>query len=218
MYMTRMELDLTRRETLLALAAPGKLHGAIESGFAGERRRRLWRVDELNGRSYVLIVSEDVPNLTAAAAQFGPADALWQTRNYDPFLRAIAPGSVWHFRLSANPTVSVPGQKGERGRVCAHVTAQQQKKWLLDRAQKHGFALREEDFEVVRRKVVTFNKGESRRRVTLGTCVFEGRLKVTDADLLRQALTQGIGRGKAYGLGLLTLAADRRMRQGGEHE
>ena len=34
---------------------------------------------------------------------------------------------------------------------------------------------------------------------------FEGLLRVTDAALFREALTRGIGRGKAYGLGLLTL-------------
>lgn len=41
MYLSRVELDLTRRSTMAALAAPQKLHGAVESAFAGERRRRL---------------------------------------------------------------------------------------------------------------------------------------------------------------------------------
>ncbi len=36
--------------------------------------------------------------------------------------------------------------------------------------------------------------------------VYEGLLKVTDIDLLRQALRQGIGPAKAYGFGLLSLA------------
>ena len=34
---------------------------------------------------------------------------------------------------------------------------------------------------------------------------YEGMLTVTDAELFRQALTQGIGREKAYGMGLLTI-------------
>ena len=38
MYLSRVELDLTRRSTMAALAAPQKLHGAVESAFAGERR------------------------------------------------------------------------------------------------------------------------------------------------------------------------------------
>ena len=35
---------------------------------------------------------------------------------------------------------------------------------------------------------------------------FTGTLRVTDAAKLRTALTQGIGRARGYGCGLLTLA------------
>ena len=52
MYLSRVELDPTRRSTMAALAAPQKLHGAVESAFAGERRRRLWRLDRLGERLY----------------------------------------------------------------------------------------------------------------------------------------------------------------------
>ena len=61
MYLSRVELDLTRRSTMEALAAPQKLHGAVESAFAGERRRRLWRLDRLGERLYLLLLSEDAP-------------------------------------------------------------------------------------------------------------------------------------------------------------
>ncbi|SME92197.1 type I-E CRISPR-associated protein Cas6/Cse3/CasE [Streptomyces sp. Amel2xC10] len=42
--------------------------------------------------------------------------------------------------------------------------------------------------------------------VTVVSVTFDGRLEVTDPDALRRTLTQGIGRAKAYGCGLLTLA------------
>ena len=38
---------------------------------------------------------------------------------------------------------------------------------------------------------------------------YEGSLTVTDADLFRKALTEGIGREKAFGMGLLTIAGIR---------
>ena len=56
----------------------------------------------------------------------------------------------------------------------------------------------------VERGIAEFKRGE--RRVTLGVATFEGVLEVTDPDALRRALTHGIGRGKAYGCGLMTLA------------
>lgn len=48
--------------------------------------------------------------------------------------------------------------------------------------------------------------GHRDKPVTVVTVTFEGRLEVTDPDALRRALTQGIGRARAYGCGLLTLA------------
>jgi CRISPR system Cascade subunit CasE len=42
--------------------------------------------------------------------------------------------------------------------------------------------------------------------VELGVAVFEGALTVTDAGRFVAALSQGIGRAKAYGCGLLTVA------------
>lgn len=38
------------------------------------------------------------------------------------------------------------------------------------------------------------------------TVTFDGRLEVTDPAALRRTLTQGIGKAKAYGCGLITLA------------
>ncbi|MEV5086000.1 type I-E CRISPR-associated protein Cas6/Cse3/CasE, partial [Streptomyces sp. NPDC056159] len=49
-------------------------------------------------------------------------------------------------------------------------------------------------------------QGGRRAPVSLVTVTFDGRLEVTDPQLLRRALTQGIGKAKAYGCGLLTLA------------
>lgn len=44
------------------------------------------------------------------------------------------------------------------------------------------------------------------RKLTFGTALFEGELEVTDPDLLRKGLETGIGPGKAFGCGLLSLA------------
>ncbi|ANS62344.1 hypothetical protein SLINC_0120 [Streptomyces lincolnensis] len=38
---------------------------------------------------------------------------------------------------------------------------------------------------------------------------FDGSATITDSDLLRQKITDGIGRGKAYGCGLLSIAPAR---------
>ena len=100
MYLTKMELDTGKRETRKALISPNLLHGAIESSFPGERERRLWRIDEYQGHYYLLLLSSQVPDLTAAARQFGldgngPA---WRTKSYDPLLARIRNHSIWQYQ------------------------------------------------------------------------------------------------------------------------
>lgn len=210
MYLTRMQLDPTRRSTMRALAEPKLFHGAIECSFPGERRRNLWRIDFLNGAPYLMLVSEEKPDLTAAAAQFGFPEAAeaWETRDYTPLLNRIQPGSCWHFRLTANPTRHAPGHAatGQRGKVMPHVTPEHQQHWLLEKAPQHGFSLTEGEFLAVEKQWYQFRKPQDGNRpVSLLSVTFEGMLTVTDADLFRRTLTEGIGRGKTYGMGMLTV-------------
>ena len=166
---------------------------------------RHWRLDRLGERLYLLLLSEDVPELSGVVEQFGTGAAA-ETRSYDPLLQRVEPGSCWQFRLTANPTKSCkdPQNPAARGTVAAHCTTQYQKQWLLERAAKHGFALREEGFTVTRVQWQHFAK-HGTRPVTLLAVTYEGILQVTDAEQFRALLCQGMGRGKAYGLGLMTV-------------
>lgn len=210
MVLSRVELDLTRRETMKALASPQRFHGAVEQAFPGERRRRLWRLDRLGGVLYLLILSEDAPDLRGIVQQFGPLTGVdtARTRDYAPLLERVTNGSTWRFRLTANPTKSClsPDTAGKRGTVRAHCTVEHQKQWLMERAQKHGFELQEDAFTVTSQQWLQFTKGGTKgKKVTLLSVTFEGVLQVCDAELFRKTLAEGIGRGKAYGQGLLTV-------------
>lgn len=204
MVLSRLELDVTRRETMIALGAPSLFHGAIESAFPGERMRRLWRVDELNGKKYLLVLSEEAPDLSHAAAQFSAEGINAETRDYDPLLRRCVTGTRWRFKLTVNPTYSIPSRDG-RGRVCAHTTTEHQRMWLMKQSEKHGFSLEEDAFDVTGIKWYSFGKGSSHRRISMLSVTYEGILTITDENLFRQMMTEGIGRGKAYGTGLMTL-------------
>lgn len=209
MYMSRVALDLGNRNTMQALASPNLFHGAIERGFTGERHRRLWRIDRLGDNCYLLLVSQDKPEMQHIAVQFGFPDRAdsSQSKDYAPLLDRLAEGQRWQFRLKANPTHSNAKDADEgasRGRLYAHVTQEQQKQWLLARQKSHGFDLKLEDFDVVHTQWLHFRKGGS-QMVTVRTATFEGVLTVRDAELLRKSLAEGIGRAKAYGCGLLTI-------------
>jgi CRISPR system Cascade subunit CasE len=76
----------------------------------------------------------------------------------------------------------------------------------MEKGEKCGFSVKDDDFFVMESCWQRFYKGAQRKKpVTLLAVTYEGILKVTDAEKFRQTLTDGIGRGKAFGMGMLTV-------------
>lgn len=205
MVLSRIKLDTKNRTTMLALANPQKFHGAIESAFSGERKRNLWRIDSLGGNTYLLILSESQPDRMDSLEQYCAVGDVCETKVYDTLLDRITAGSRWRFRLTANPTISKKSTSDdERGKVMAHVTVAQQEQWLMDRAERGGFALLPDEFCVTKSQTFSFSK-HGQKRSTLLSVTYDGILTVTDPEKFRATMVNGIGRGKAYGNGLLTV-------------
>lgn len=212
MFLSRIPLDRYNRNTLRALSSPSIFHGAVESSFTGDRKRNLWRIDCLDNQIYMLLLSDCEPELSAFCSQFGQENLSFETKSYDGLLDRIKTGDKWRFRLTANPTKSVSNQKNEkRGKVVAHVTTDFQKKWLVEKSERNGFSVTEKSFDIVQSRRISFYKKEKNqdkivnRKVLFISVTYEGVLEITDADLFKNALINGIGRGKAYGMGLLTV-------------
>lgn len=213
MYLTRVEIDLTSRQRAKALTQLGAYHHLVEASFpwaenADPRPRHLWRLDEIGGRLFMLVLSEDRPDLTILG-QYGDPK-LAGTKDYEPFLNQLTQGARMRFRLTANPTRAVMHSGEARGRVYPHVTVAQQAQWLVDRTTKAGFEIvLQPDSENLAFDVVSRDHPILRHRgnkaVRLSRVSFEGILKITDLERFKQTLTQGIGREKAYGMGLLTV-------------
>lgn len=211
MFLSRVTLDLQKRETLNLLSSPSRIHGIIEASLSSsERKRNLWRVDQIGDERVLLILSEEVPNLKDLDKSFGlrkSFETSYKVRDYDILLNRLELGQNWRFRLTANPVKSIsPGSNtiGKRGKVVAHVTTEQQKNWLLDKSKDLGFELKSDDFEVVSTSWKKFKKS-GQHLITLKQASFEGTLVITDPDKFKLTLTHGIGREKAYGCGLLTI-------------
>ena len=193
MYLSRISLDITDRNTMKALSSPSIFHGAISDSFKGGRPEVLWRIDHLNDRPFMLILSIDKPDLTNFSRQFSNGE-LWETKDYDQLLD----------RITSNPTKTICDKNGKRGKVAAHITTEHQKNWLIYKGTKNGFSVNESSFDVVQSKWHRFYK-QGNNYVTLLSVTFEGILEITDAEKFKAALTKGIGRGKAYGMGLMTV-------------
>ncbi len=204
MYLSRIKLDPSRSQTMRAMVAPNLVHGALER-CDDDRTRKLWRVDTLRGEPYLLILSQKQIDFSALAAQFGESSG-YETRCYDGLLQRIVNGSKWHFRLKANPVIHEKNDNGKRGRILAHITPEHQAAWLRKQAEKHGFALADGEWLVSGSQWYIFKKNRNEtKQVKLLAVTYEGILTVTDAEAFRAALVQGIGREKAFGLGMLTV-------------
>ncbi len=211
MFLSRVELNEYRRDTMRALESPQVMHAAVMASFQAldpdSDERVLWRIDRVGNALFLLVQSKRRPDFTHIVEQYGrPATGqTWDTVDYDAHLEQMTDGSTWRFRLRANPTHSVMNG-GTRGKVMPHITVEQQMKWLMDKSQSCGFAILPVEggccAEIVQREVKRFQRGD--RFVTLSVVTFEGVLRVTDSKLFKQAMIDGIGRAKAYGCGLLT--------------
>ncbi|MDR0839984.1 MAG: type I-E CRISPR-associated protein Cas6/Cse3/CasE [Christensenellaceae bacterium] len=192
MYITQIKLN-NSRGAAHALASPQVMHAIVESCFEGSSRN-LWRVDKTS----LLIVSVCPPSNPQAARQLG---GLPVTKDYAPYLAAIADDRNYCFRLCANAVQSKPQAHGQRGKVAVCATSDAQREWMQKKAEKHGFVL--DAVEITESNVVQFRRQNA--KVTLQLTTFEGILTVQDHIRLVQAMTEGIGRAKAYGAGLLTV-------------
>jgi len=187
-----------------AISSPQVLHAIVEGCFSQENRT-LWRLDSLNGNMYLLIVSEYEPNFESLASQLCGNEESGQIRDYVSFLNKIEDGQKLRFRFRGNPVYSVMQGKGERGKVKPHVSEKHKRDWLLQKSSQHGFTLEEDDFTMVDTGQQRFSRQATEKRVELSHATFEGVLTVTDSQQFVAALSQGIGRGKAYGCGMMTV-------------
>ncbi len=212
MYLSRIPLDTSRRKTQAALLSPSKIHGAVEEAFSEKHSRKLWRIDTLRGETYLLILSASKPDLQSIAVQFGYRDAVGESKEYERLLERICEDSVWQFRLVANPTRSVSQESG-RGKIQAYLLRDDQMKWLVRQAEKRGFSVYTDTLRILDPVWKSFQKrsDDHKYKVHIFQVTFEGYLKVEDAGLFKKTLIEGVGRGKAYGMGLLTVAGRRRQ-------
>ncbi|WP_182187826.1 type I-E CRISPR-associated protein Cas6/Cse3/CasE [Pectinatus frisingensis] len=189
MYLSRIELYTNNRITQKIMSSPSRIHGELERCFIGNRQSARWRIDQLQGKTYLLCLSEDKPTYPFSKAE-------WDIRDYNNLLCKLADGQQWYFKLCGNPVKCIKGNR------IPLVGANNWVDWLANRSKTMGVTF-------LSVTITSFDKlkfKKSNAAVTLQTVTYQGSLRVNDINKLKNTLIQGIGHGKAYGCGLLTLA------------
>ncbi|WP_413755045.1 type I-E CRISPR-associated protein Cas6/Cse3/CasE [Streptomyces sp. MMBL 11-3] len=210
MTLTRITVNRSHRQARADLANRPAMHKTLMRLLAhptGPTPRKtgglLFRLEP--GLDPVLLVqTADTPNLTGLPGGYGSTDS----RDLTPMLTALTPGRPVRYRITAAPTAyrstGAPPDPLTGRRPRSKITTlhgQDAQTWWQRQAATAGLRLCE-PAEAFRRSFPSPERPAPFYKLTQ----FDGTATITDPDLLATALREGIGKGKAYGAGLLTLA------------
>lgn len=207
MFISRVKIDLYNRKKTKDLSCVDAYHNWVERSFPIEisqksRTRKLWRIDTINNEDYLIIVSEEKPDINWLE-MYGVTGST-EIRKYDGFISMLKNGMRLRFRIALNPVKTFSNGKGRRGRTKPLYKIDDQIIYLLERAEKNGFLINKEEFSVVERSYVILKKSE-KKFVKLNKAIYEGVLTVSNIDIFKNILKIGIGKHKAYGFGMMTV-------------
>ncbi|MBO0657264.1 type I-E CRISPR-associated protein Cas6/Cse3/CasE [Streptomyces triculaminicus] len=205
LHLAQLHLEARSRAVHQDLNDATKLHNTVQSLFPdtlGDTPRAathtLFRLEREQAGA-VLLIQSTLP-INRNALPRGYAHHLAH-RDLGPLLDWITEGRLVRYRIDANPikTTFVRGQRGKR----TPVTGAEALAWWERQAHKAGLA---NQLALDLPQPPVRGTRNNSKPILLRAMRFEGVATVTDADALRAAITVGIGQGRAYGLGLLSIA------------
>jgi CRISPR system Cascade subunit CasE len=225
LYLSLLRLALRNRDVQRDLSDCHAMHRRLMRAFPdiggpGDARNQfglLYRAETTSGSVSLLVQSAAQPDWSRLPGGYLRESAT-AAKRVDALYAGIAEGQRLLFRLRANPTKRISDRDTSqdahwRGKRVELGREDDQLKWLARKAQQSGFALlavRAQPDHPPVADVRATGMGDrvisKPHHLTFASVTFEGRLRVTDPDVFRQALWQGIGSGKAFGFGLLSIA------------
>lgn len=190
-----------------------------------QEHQQLWTLFSESKERKFLFRKE--PDCFYVVSERVPCDqqGLWhiETKQYDP---KPAPGGHYRFILRVNPVIKRTDgtQKSHLHDVVMDakralnndnssnkpphnaIVMNSGKAWLSPRAENNGFHVDEDALLVDRYQQHRILKKGKTNPISFSTLDFSGILVVTNKEQLKHALMFGIGRSKAFGCGLLSLA------------
>lgn len=235
LYLSRLVLNPRSRQVQSEMAQPYEMHRTLMRAFPGESDggsgRVLFRLED-DPRSeglMILVQSEKHPDWSFIKGLHDYLRASVETpKNIMPKYQNLHDWQILRFRLRANPTKRIAKKDDPmKGKRVELTRENEQTDWLIRKGLEReeglagGFELLMKEVKdmkgevrrVPRVNVCTVGKQKGRKRdggtghlMTHLAVLFEGLLRVTDKDAFLETLIRGIGPGKAFGFGLLSVA------------
>ncbi|WP_329453210.1 type I-E CRISPR-associated protein Cas6/Cse3/CasE (plasmid) [Streptomyces sp. NBC_01724] len=219
-WLTRLVPDPRSREARRDLSGAVGMHRRLMTLFPSDAgpdpRARfgvLFRVEDTPTGPHVLIQSLHEPDLTQLPDGYGTTLA----RPLDALLDAIRPGLTVRYRCVAN-AIRKPGATTRALYNLPSVvplSGTPADEWWFRQADAAGLkslTLNSHPLDAAQGQRRGSDAAEAPQRIRHARTQFDGTAAIIDPDLLRTKITEGIGRGKAYGCGLLSIAPARKPR------
>lgn len=206
-----------------------QLHQILWRGFPGLDRgenenRFLYRHDERETEHSVLVQSATIPDWSFLADEAEGTTA--DVKAFDP--ARLVEGISLRFLLRANPVVTRKYEDGSKRRIAVGSDREQLARkrgmnkddlptreqmlfdWIEKNGNEGGFAIERGENERILCDVgpnhdITVHKPGKKDSVVLTAIDFTGILRVTDPAAFANTLQRGIGRGRAFGCGLISV-------------
>jgi CRISPR system Cascade subunit CasE len=217
MYLSRLILESRSRQVQRELARPYEMHRTLLRAFpdnlAVDDERLLFRVEAhpRTGVPMILVHSRLRPDWSRLPTPgYLADDPIRENPAVKEVTLRLQPGQLLSFRLLANPTkrLSKSLPRGmEKSKRVGLADPEEQMQWLARKGEQHGFRLVQATATGQASLADVVHKGEKTHKLTLLGVRFDGLLQVADPVQLTEAVASGIGSGKAFGFGLLSLAS-----------
>lgn len=149
--------------------------------------------------SNIILVQSDIePNWSVL-----PNDYLDQSitpKLFNPTLEQLIVGRFLRFRLRANPSK----RDSKTRKTIGFFRKEDQLAWLERQGENNGFTVH--DVLIIPAPKIFGIKQKGSRPIQINTVLYQGFLTIADSSLFLSSLHRGIGRGKSYGCGLLSIA------------
>ena len=217
MYLSRVEIDINNRRKMKDLTHLGCYHAWVEDSFPKSsskenRSRKLWRIDNIYDKYYLLVLSENKPDI-GKLEKYG-LESSAEVKDYNTFLDSLKEGMRAKFRIKLNTVRAYKDEKNptKRGRIMP-VPNDKLNEFLIDKAPRNGFEVKPYEFEISKIDKEYFmhtDKDETKKsRKDIVSATYEGMLTITDLEKFKNVLINGIGKKKAYGCGFLTIIPEK---------
>lgn len=199
-------LHLSRQDCqALRLTDPYSLHRVVYSLFPDVRSDADKQASTASGIQFADLGGDARGRKVMLLSDRSPAanvEGQYGEVNSRPLPAGFLDHPLYRFRIVINPT-----RRDNASKKLLPVKGREAiADWFMARAEASwGFVADQAALQVERIDVLRF-KEKAQRDVTLAQAHITGVLRVVDADTFRHSVASGIGRGRAFGCGLLQLA------------